>query len=234
MGWSWPPSNMWFLGPTRVQIPNCIWIGSAIFAQRTSECPYTFQWASPSPFIIAPCYWGIWTPSITWFLEPTRVLNPDYIWIGSAVFAGLITVTYPTDHATLSITICHIYIRTTKCSLIIRNLSKWFKLSIYRHICSLIWKLECGPMTNVMVALPNIGGTLCSTPQFGWRPLLECCAVMLPSCETRWKYPGCPKLPNQSQPLVGRSSPYCEDMWRRYCCLTSFFRLSICALVAEI
>jgi len=27
-------------------------------------------------------------------------------------------------------------------------------------------------MPNVMVALPNIGGALCSTPQFGWRPLL--------------------------------------------------------------
>jgi len=26
-------------------------------------------------------------------------------------------------------------------------------------------QLECGPMPNVMVALPNIGGTLCSTPQ---------------------------------------------------------------------
>ena len=26
-------------------------------------------------------------------------------------------------------------------------------------------KLECGPMPNVMVALPNIGGTLCSTLQ---------------------------------------------------------------------
>jgi len=37
-----------------------------------------------------------------------------------------------------------------------------------------------------------------------------------------------------SGPLVGRSSPYCEDMWRRYCCLTSFFRLSIHASVAKI
>jgi len=27
------------------------------------------------------------------------------------------------------------------------------------------YKLECGPMPKVMVALPNIGGTLCSTPQ---------------------------------------------------------------------
>jgi len=26
-------------------------------------------------------------------------------------------------------------------------------------------ELECGPMPNVMVALPNIGGALCSTPQ---------------------------------------------------------------------
>ena len=26
-------------------------------------------------------------------------------------------------------------------------------------------KLECGTMPNVMAALPNIGGTLCSTPQ---------------------------------------------------------------------
>jgi len=26
-------------------------------------------------------------------------------------------------------------------------------------------KLECGPMPNMMVALPNIGGALCSMPQ---------------------------------------------------------------------
>jgi len=31
------------------------------------------------------------------------------------------------------------------------------------HTSSLI--LECGPMPNVMAALPNIGGALCSTPQ---------------------------------------------------------------------
>ena len=29
---------------------------------------------------------------------------------------------------------------------------------------------------------------------------------------------GCPKLDNRCQPLVGRSSPYCEEMWKRYCC----------------
>jgi len=26
-------------------------------------------------------------------------------------------------------------------------------------------KLECGPMPNLMVALPNMGGALCSTSQ---------------------------------------------------------------------
>jgi len=89
-------------------------------------------------------------------------------------------------------------------------------------------------MPNVMATLPNRGGALCSTPQFGWRPLLDCRAVMLPRHETRWHLQGCPKLANRSQPQVGRSSPYCRDIWERYCCLTSFFLLSICALVAKI
>jgi len=78
-------------------------------------------------------------------------------------------------------------------------------------------------MPNVMVALPNIGGTLCSTPQFGWRLLLECRAVTLPRRKTRWNLQGCPKLTKWSQPLVGQSSPYCGDMWSRYCCLTTSF-----------
>jgi len=28
-----------------------------------------------------------------------------------------------------------------------------------------IYELKCGPMPNLMVALPNTGGALCSTPQ---------------------------------------------------------------------
>ena len=80
-------------------------------------------------------------------------------------------------------------------------------------------------MPNMMAALPNICGALCSTPQFAWRPLLECRAVTLPRCGIRQNLQGCLKLANGSQPLVGRSSLYCEDMWRRYCCLTSFFQI---------
>jgi len=47
------------------------------------------------------------------------------------------------------------------------------------------------------------------------------------------KFAWVPKPANRSQPLVGRSSAYCADMWRRYRCLTSFFPLSIRALVAK-
>ena len=48
------------------------------------------------------------------------------------------------------------------------------------------------------------------------------------------KFAGVPKLANRSQPLVGRSSPYHEGMWRRYQCLTIFFRLSTDPLAAKI
>jgi len=69
---------------------------------------------------------------------------------------------------------------------------------------------------------------LFNAAKFGWRPLLECRAVTLPRCETRWNLQGCLKLPDRSQPLVGRSSPYCEDVWGRYCCLTSFPIVDMC------
>jgi len=64
---------------------------------------------------------------------------------------------------------------------------------------------------------------LFNATKFGWHPLLEYHAVRLPRCETCWNSLGCPKLPNRSQPLVGWSSPYCGDIWRRHCWLTSFF-----------
>jgi len=36
---------------------------------------------------------------------------------------------------------------------------------IYTEYGQFICELECGPMPNLMVTLPNIGGALCSTPQ---------------------------------------------------------------------
>jgi len=57
---------------------------------------------------------GSGLPSNTWFPGPTQLLNPNGISIGSAVFAGLTSVTdRPTDHATRSVTIDRIYVRST-------------------------------------------------------------------------------------------------------------------------
>jgi len=71
--------------------------------------------------------------------------------------------------------------------------------------------------------------------KFAWLPLSDVAAVMKPRCETCWNLMWCCIFANRSQPLVGWSSAYCGDMWRSYCCLTSFFfQLSIRALVAKI
>jgi len=86
-------------------------------------------------------------------------------------------------------------------------------------------KLACGPMPKwwppcrIQVYRWR---PLFNTAKFGWRPLLECRAVTLPRRESSWNLLGCPKQPKRSEPLVGRSSPYCEDIWRRYCCLITF------------
>jgi len=57
--------------------------------------------------------------------------------------------------------------------------------------------------------------------KFGWLPLSDVDRCSKPKRETGWNLLGCPKLANRSQPLIGRSSPYCKwDKWRRYWCLT--------------
>jgi len=38
-------------------------------------------------------------------------------------------------------------------------------VSLLHRVTIKILILECGPMPNVMAALPNMGGALCSTPQ---------------------------------------------------------------------
>jgi len=41
-------------------------------------------------------------------------------------------------------------------------------------------------------------------------------------------------VPQTTGPTSAASWPYCGDMWRRYCYLTSFFPMSIRALIAKI
>jgi len=74
---------------------------------------------------------------------------------------------------------------------------------------------------------------LFNAAKFGWCLLLGCRAVTLPRRESCWNLQGCPKLANRSQPLGGWSSPYCEDMWGRYRCLTSFFPIVDTCLSCE-
>ena len=77
---------------------------------------------------------------------------------------------------------------------------------------------------------------LCTTPQ----------SLADAHCQDAKAVKICWGAPNsRTEPLVGRRSPYCEDMWKRHCGLTSFFlivdtRLScediarqICAMVCR-
>ena len=74
---------------------------------------------------------------------------------------------------------------------------------------------------------------LFNATKFSWRPLLECHAVSLPRRETHWNLQGCPKLANSSHLLVSQSSPYCEDMWGKHCCLPIFFPIVDTCLSCE-
>jgi len=62
---------------------------------RTGDCRVSlyFTMGRPFPLTIAPLHGGSGPPSNTWFPGPTRVLNPNGISIGSAIFAGLTSVT---------------------------------------------------------------------------------------------------------------------------------------------
>ena len=69
-----------------------------------------------------------------------------------------------------------------------------------------------------------------------WRPLTP--TTWLPcsnAAKTRYplKYDWVPKPANRSQPLVGRNSPYCKDIWRRYWCLKVFFSIVDICLSCE-
>jgi len=82
----------------------------------TADCPYTLQWGTPFAPQNRPFPWGIWTPSNTWFTGLTRVLNPNGISIGAAVFAGLTNVTdRQTDRPCYSVGNNRPHLRTQYC-----------------------------------------------------------------------------------------------------------------------
>jgi len=70
--------------------------------------------------------------------------------------------------------------------------------------------------------------------KFCWPLVSDVAVVTKPRRETRWNLLECSKLQNRSQPLVGRSSLYYQDMWRRYCCNKFFPIVNICLSCQDI
>ena len=73
---------------------------------------------------------------------------------------------------------------------------------------------------------------LFNAAKFGWLTTWLSCSNAAKT-RSHWNLQGCPKQVNRSQPLVGRSSPYCGNLWRTYCCLTSFFPIVDTCLSCE-
>jgi len=67
------PSNMCFLEPSCVHIPNGISIVSAVFCTAHGKVSLYCATGHPFPLKIVPLHTGIWTPSNTCFHGPTRV-----------------------------------------------------------------------------------------------------------------------------------------------------------------
>jgi len=97
------------------------------------------------------------------------------------------------------------------------------------------WELECGPMPNVMVALPNIGGALCSTPQSFANAHYLTAVQQRSKMRNPLKFAG---FPQTRQQISAASRPKLTVLWGHLedILLLSkfFFRLSIRALVAKI
>ena len=159
-------------------------------------------------------------------LGPTRVLNPNGISFDSDVFAGL-SIAWQTDrqtdHAAWSVTIgrTYVYCLILRCGLKTKcvSIQRKTKSSLMPYSRSTRQRKKIKDKLEMRANAQRDGRPaeyrwhpLFNAAKFGWRPLLECRAVTLPRRETRWNYLGCLKLTKWSQPLVGRSSPYCGDI----------------------
>jgi len=113
------PSNTYFLVPTRVHIPNCILIGSAVFAQFTAEGPYTLQWAATfAPQNCPPIAWGIWTTKcmVPW-AHPSPYSKQHVDRLSHFSRLTIVIRHRPTDRPRYTTYVCnnrpHLYVRST-------------------------------------------------------------------------------------------------------------------------
>jgi len=90
-------------------------------------------------------------------------------------------------------------------------------------------------MPNVMAALRNIGGALCSTPQSLVTPNSGVLCSNAAKTQNPLKFAG---VPQTNETISAASGPKLTiwnmwNMWRRYCCLTSFFPIVAKCLSCE-
>jgi len=92
-------------------------------------------------------------------------------------------------------------------------------------------------MSNVMAALPNIGGTVCSTPQSladALTPNTEVPCSNAAKTRNPLKLAG---VPQTNETISAANMPKFTTSWghvEEILLLKSFFRLSTCALIAKI
>jgi len=145
----------------------CPLLSRFAYIDRRCTCP-GMSWAEPFPLHIAPKHGVSGLHLIHGSLGPPESTSQTMSSSVQPFLRGsrrreltIVTDRPTTDHATLSVTIGRIYV--LRCNLIIYT--TLFTISGREKKTKRKRKLECGPMPNVMAALPNIGGTLCSTPQ---------------------------------------------------------------------
>jgi len=80
------------LDPPESTFQNGISIDSAVFCTDDRRVSPFFTMGRPFPPQNCPSHGGSGPPSNAWFLGPTRVLDPNGISVGAAVFAGLTSV----------------------------------------------------------------------------------------------------------------------------------------------
>ena len=112
------------LGPpeSKIQIPNGVSIGSAVFAQLTAECPYTVQWSAHSPSKLALPMWDLDLHLIHGSLGPPQSLTQMASRSVQPFLQGSLLwhTDRRTNHATRSVIIGRIYVYVVlRCGLII-------------------------------------------------------------------------------------------------------------------
>ena len=182
IGRAGPPANTWFVESTRAHNPKGISIGSAVYAQLTEKHPYTSQRADISPIKIAASHGKIWLQLIHDSNSPPEHKKQHLDRFSRFCIAH--NCDRQTDHTARSVTIGHIYICSTamqpkkvkeKYSSQTIDIQRSETTNVHVSPISGLSTEETKPNTtrmwanarlpNVLVALPNTGGALCSTPQ---------------------------------------------------------------------